>query len=184
MLNSNKNHSLLFLCGFMGCGNSSIGKKLARKLAYDFVDLDRYIEREEQASLNQIFGQMGELHFRNLETKYLNKLVLLSNTVVALGGGTPCFNENMKLISAFGTSFYIKLNEITIFQRLLHNQHERPLIAGFNHDELQQYIKLLLQKREVYYQACDFTINGLQNPLVAIEKIWFKSIYENLANGL
>jgi shikimate kinase len=88
---------IVFLCGMMGSGKSSLGKKIASKMHWDFIDLDILIEEEEKKTISEIFKNSGENYFRNIETQALQKIILSKkNVIVALGGGTPCFNNNME----------------------------------------------------------------------------------------
>jgi shikimate kinase len=90
----------IFLIGFMGCGKSTIGKKLAKTLSCKFIDLDKYIERKTGESIQQIFKEKGEKYFRVLETESLMEICESDNLVIATGGGTPCFFDNMQRILA------------------------------------------------------------------------------------
>jgi shikimate kinase len=85
-----------------GSGKSTWGKKLAKALQYNFVDLDKLIELNEQLSIEDIFRQKGEEYFRDLEHKYLLKTIVMNNVVISCGGGTPCYNDNMNLINENG----------------------------------------------------------------------------------
>ena len=87
----------IFLIGFMGCGKSSLGKRLARRLNYRFVDLDEEIERQTGRSIAEIFSRDGENYFRQLEANILRQIEWSMPTVVATGGGTPCYFDNMKI---------------------------------------------------------------------------------------
>jgi shikimate kinase len=101
---------LIFLIGFMGSGKTSIGKKLAKKMKYAFLDLDQEIEKQENLSISEIFEIHGEDYFRVLEKKVLVDLTQLSNTVVSCGGGTPCHYNNIELINNAGISIYLQLS--------------------------------------------------------------------------
>ena len=81
----------------MGCGKSSVGKKLAKKMGFDFLDLDDYIEEKEKRTISEIFEKEGEAGFRGLEKKYLQEVSALKDKIVSTGGGTPCFYDNMAL---------------------------------------------------------------------------------------
>jgi shikimate kinase len=85
----------IYLLGMMGVGKSTLGKQLARQLHYSFIDLDKSIEKEEGKSIPDIFAQLGEGYFRKVERQMLLKTAERNHIVVAVGGGTPCFYENM-----------------------------------------------------------------------------------------
>lgn len=142
----------IFLIGFMGCGKSTLGKKLAKKMAYSFIDLDKEIETSTNKSILEIFDTEGEAHFRNLETDWL-KNYKGGNTIISLGGGTPCFNNNMESINSIGTSIYLNMNSGLLTNRLFNSKQKRPLIEKYKDDKikLEEEISKLLNKRESYY---------------------------------
>ena len=100
---------LLFLIGYMGCGKSSIGRPLAKRLGLKFVDMDTEIERRCGVSVQQFFADRGEEAFRRLERELLRELTSAEDTVVATGGGVPCFFDNMELMNGSGVTVYVKL---------------------------------------------------------------------------
>ncbi|MES2131262.1 MAG: shikimate kinase, partial [Bacteroidota bacterium] len=94
-----ENKNLLFICGFMSAGKTTHGKKLAKNIGYHFIDLDQYTEKKLGKAITELFAEVGEDEFRNIETTSLNECINDNQkTVIALGGGTPCFNSNLELI--------------------------------------------------------------------------------------
>ena len=151
----------IFLVGFMGSGKSTLGKKLANKLKLQFLDLDQLIEKQEYCTVTEIFKNKGEDYFRALETAVLKDLVQTNTDfVLSLGGGTPCFNNNMEFINSIGTSIYLKYNAGILTSRLLAAKQERPLIAGKNAEELKQFVDDLLTQRESFYLQSKFIVEG------------------------
>jgi shikimate kinase len=150
----------IFLNGFMGCGKSTIGKKLANKLGYGFIDLDDYIEKKSKRTIPEIFRSSGEDFFRGLETYSLKELATLENVVVSTGGGTPCFNNNMDLINSSGISIYLKMSSDTLYSRLRQSRAGRPLIENFNDEELREYIASKLNEREFFYAQSHFKVKA------------------------
>jgi shikimate kinase len=102
-------HSRIVLVGFPGSGKSTIGKKLAKQLDYRFVDLDQEIEKRVQLSIPAIFEQFGENQFRIWEQTQLQETLQLEKVVIATGGGTPCFYQNMELITQHSEAVYIQV---------------------------------------------------------------------------
>lgn len=146
----------------MGCGKTTHGKKLAKALHYQFVDLDKLLETKHEKTIAQLFQEHGEEEFRNLETQSL--LECLKNnapTVLSLGGGTPCFNNNLNHLKASGLLVYIKMDAKSLFNRLKNASRKRPLLKGKTDDELLKYIEELLAKREDFYNQASITVNGL-----------------------
>lgn len=106
----------VFLTGFMGCGKSFWGQQLAKERHIPFYDLDSYIEENEMCSINEIFATKGEDEFRKLENNYLSDLIHKKEKyVLATGGGTPCFYNNMKLINENGSTCYLNASEDLLY---------------------------------------------------------------------
>ena len=150
--------------GYMASGKSFIGRVLANKLNYDFVDLDDYIENTEGNTVSTIFKSSGEIYFRKIETKYLKQVLnSKTNIVLSLGGGTPCYGDNMSIIknSPKVVSFYLKTNINTLLSRLENEKNKRPLVARFNtKDELQEFIGKHLFERNHFYNQANFVIDN------------------------
>ena len=87
MILSNYNKLNITFCGMMGSGKSIIGSKFARIIKFDFIDTDALIEQKTGKTINQIFDNFGEAHFRELEEKYISKILFKKNYVISLGGG-------------------------------------------------------------------------------------------------
>ena len=154
-------HNKIFLLGFMGSGKSTLGKKLAKKLDLPFFDLDKYIEEYTGVTISEIFKAKGELHFRELETQLLTKLISNNNRyLIAVGGGAPCFNNNIDLINNNGTSIYLKYNVGILASRLFIAKAERPLIANKTKEELVDFISKLLSEREQFYTQSKIVVEG------------------------
>lgn len=149
----------IFLLGFMGCGKSTFGKKLALKLNWNFIDLDDYIEEKEGERIVDIFKHRGEAYFRGLETKAVEATAKMKRTIISTGGGTPCFNNNIESINSLGLSVYIKLSPIVLKKRLLNETNKRPLLSGLNEDELLTFIVSKLAEREGDYLKSEIIFN-------------------------
>ena len=152
----------------MGAGKSSVGKKLSEVLGFDYLDLDDYIQEKEGKSIKEIFSTKGEIYFRKIESKYLNEIISKSNSVISLGGGTPCYGNNMKHIkeSKNTSSIYLKSSIISLTDRLLLEKDKRPLISHLkSKEELQEFIGKHLFERSAYYNLSDITINTDRNSI-------------------
>ena len=150
----------IFLLGFMGCGKTTFGKKLAKEIGWDYIDLDNYIEMKEGKSIPTIFKENGETYFRNLETKFLNELIALNSCVISCGGGTPCFNDNMNQIIEKGASVYMKLSPIILSERLKSEKSKRPLIAEMSDAKMIEFIQEKLKERVKFYERAKFTFDA------------------------
>ncbi len=142
----------------MASGKSTLGKILAKKLHYNFIDLDDYIEEKENTTISDIFKTKGEIYFRKKETYYLNDLLnTKSKLILSLGGGTPCYSNNMQTIlkTNNAVSIYLKAAISTLISRLKNEKAKRPLIAHIEtEDELAEFIgKHLFERAQFYNQA-------------------------------
>jgi shikimate kinase len=145
----------------MGSGKTTLGRKLANKLDYDFIDLDELIEEQENLSISEIFSKQGEDSFRKTESRILNETITTqTNIVLSVGGGTPCYFNNMELINKQATSIYLKYNEGMLFSRLKSAKSERPLLVGKSDDELKDFIHKTLAVREKFYQLSNIVVEG------------------------
>lgn len=146
--------------GFMGSGKTYLGKPFAKKIGYDFVDFDKFIEQKTKQTISEIFSAKGEMYFRQLETHLLESLKPPENLVVSLGGGTPCYNNNIDWLNANGMSIYLKVDPKIIYNRLIHQRDGRPLIEKLKEEEFLNYILNKLPQREAYYVKAKKIINA------------------------
>jgi len=151
----------IVLVGYMGSGKSAIGTELANYLNLKFIDLDHYIEKKEGKSINRIFEESGDIYFRNIETKYLKMcLKEFDKIVLSLGGGTPCYNNNLKYINLTNNfSVYLKITNTKLAKRLIENKHNRPLVSDIDsEDRMIEFVSKHLFEREIYYKQTNLTI--------------------------
>jgi shikimate kinase len=134
-----------------GSGKSTWGKRLANVLNCNFVDLDSMIEEQYGTSIEQIFNERGEDYFRELEKDLLYKTAIFNNTIIACGGGTPCFYDNINWINLHGKSIYFKANIALLLDRIEGSKNQRPLFLGMSREEMREKIENLLLLREPYY---------------------------------
>lgn len=152
----------IFLIGFMGCGKTTHAKKLAKALRNSFIDLDNYIEKKEEMSVETIFATKGEEYFREKETLYLDQVISRYKTsVVSLGGGAACFNNNLNTILKAGIVIYIEMPPEALHYRLVHSKTNRPLLQNKTAEESLTFITSLLHKRQVFYNQAHIKINGI-----------------------
>ena len=153
----------IILLGYMASGKSTIGKLLASSINFKFIDLDDYIEGKEGMTISEIFNSKGEIYFRKAEHKYLNEILLKKEKyVLSLGGGAPCYADNMELINSSNNviSFYLKASIKELVSRLIKEKDERPLVARFKtQDELAEFIGKHLFERNQFYNQSDYQIN-------------------------
>ncbi|MBR9845974.1 MAG: shikimate kinase [Algicola sp.] len=152
---------ILILVGYMGSGKSSVGKSLSKILGYDFIDLDAYIEENLQMTISEIFESKGEIFFRKQESSCLKDVLEKQKTVVALGGGTPCYGNNLNILKEADASkiIYLKSSIQNLADRLYSEKSKRPLISHLHSKtELIEFIGKHLFERAPFYEQSDITI--------------------------
>lgn len=144
----------IYIMGFMGCGKTTYGKKLAGKMGYSHLDLDQLIENQEKNSISSMFYNKGEFYFREIENKLLKSTILCKNNVISVGGGTPCSEANLDFIKKNGKSIFLNPDFEKIYSRLKSDKN-RPLIQSKTKEE----IEALYQSRLKYYHQADEIID-------------------------
>ncbi len=149
----------VFLLGYMASGKSTLVHYLAKKLKIEAIDLDDYIVKKEKDSIKNIFNNKGEIYFRNQENIYLKELISSQeNFVLSMGGGTPCYANNMALLDDSPNSFYLKANLKTLYTRLQLEKAERPLISELDDEKLNEFIAKHLFERTPFYDLAKHKI--------------------------
>lgn len=150
----------IFIIGFMGSGKSTIGRALAKTTGHQFIDLDNYIEQRFHANVRDIFAERGEQGFRELERRMLLEVSEFEDVIVACGGGTPCFFDNMEVMNARGLTVMLDASHDTLLRRLKMGRTRRPLIARMSDEELADYIRQALEARMPFYSKALSTFSG------------------------
>ena len=144
----------------MASGKSTIGKHLSELQNHPFLDTDLLIEEKIQQNLKDFMLESGEISFRLLEREVLKEVIdSQQKSVVATGGGLPCFEENTQLLLENGILVFIDTPEEVLFNRLL-NDDSRPLIENLNETELKKYISVKLAERRPFYEQAYIRITG------------------------
>lgn len=146
------------LCGFMGCGKTTAGRKLARLTGFTFIDVDQYLEEQEGCTISQIFAEHGEAYFRDLETRYIREICSHSGQIIALGGGAVLRPENVATIKE--TSLLVLLD--TPLFRILKNlsySTKRPLLEKGS-DKTAQTKRLYQQRKPIYHKVADLRVRS------------------------
>ena len=147
----------------MGSGKSTHGRKLAKALKAEFIDLDIYITNKLDKTITEIFEQKGEQFFRDQETEAIMELVeeKWEPCIISLGGGAVCFNNNMKLVKRNGLVIYLETQESALRERLMRSKNKRPLLKDKSPDEVLSFIKTKIKERSKFYDQAHIKINGL-----------------------
>ena len=149
----------IFLIGFMGSGKTYWGRKLSEKLRLPFFDLDEQIETSEAKKISQIFADEGEEYFRLLEKDTLHIITESHDSfIMATGGGTPCYFNNIEFMNKAGISVWINTPVDLLHERLLKDKNERPLIKDLNDAQLRSFIIKKFSDRKIYYEQAEMVV--------------------------
>lgn len=149
----------IFLIGYMGAGKTTVGKRLSAMAGLSFIDLDYYIEGRYHKSVTDIFAEMGEAAFRELERKMLHEVAEFEDVLISTGGGTPCFFDNMDFMNGHGKTIYLKVSVDELASRLEVCKHTRPVLRNRSGEELKGFIAESLEKRSPYYEKASISFN-------------------------
>ncbi len=152
----------IFLTGYMGAGKTTLGKALARRMVLEFIDLDWYIEERFHKTVSQLFAERGEDGFRLLERNMLHEVGEFEDVVISVGGGTPCFFDNMDYMNHQGMTVFLDVNTDVLFRRLRVATQQRPILQGKTDEELREFIGKALTIRLPHYQKACYTFDGSQ----------------------
>lgn len=164
----------VFFIGFMGSGKTHWGKLVSEKLRLPFFDLDEQIVSHEGKSIPEIFAEHGEEYFRLLEKDILHIITEShDNFVMACGGGTPCYYNNIDYMNQSGTTIWLNASIDMLFQRLIKEKEMRPLIKELSNDQLKGFVIKKFSDRKIYYEQADVIVD--EDPLKLdglVEKIF------------
>ena len=150
-----------FLVGMPASGKSSLAKMISKEINIQFIDLDKEIEAIEKKSINELFNLKGEGYFRKIETEVLYSIIKSNNSfILATGGGTPCFNNNMKIINDNGVSIFLDV-KISELENRLKNKKDRPLLNRYQ--DKGQILKKMYDERKSFYQESNHTISEIKD---------------------
>lgn len=152
----------VFLIGYMGCGKTTLGQELAAQMKVRYIDLDEYIVQQQGKSVVQIFAQVGEAAFRNLETAALHEVAAMTDVIVGCGGGTPCQADNMSLMNGAGITVWLVTSPERITARLLlpEQKAKRPKVSALPPDSVLPLVKKELAEREIFYRQAQLQFDS------------------------
>lgn len=162
-----------FLIGFMGSGKTHWGQRWAAKNNLTFYDLDNEIEKTLGESVADIFEKKGENFFREMERYTLRKFNVTDNFIMACGGGTPCFFDNLQWMKDNGTVIYLQVSPPKVFDRVMDEKDKRPLIKKLNTSELLFFIEQKIKEREAYYSEAHHILDDNMVNEDSFEKLAF-----------
>ena len=144
----------------MGSGKTLVSKELSILNNFKIFDLDTEISKQNNRSITEIFKEKGEIFFRKTEKEVLEKILSSEkNIILSLGGGTPCYYNNIDSINEKTISVFLKTNVKTLAQRLSSEKDKRPLIQNISNEDLPEFIAKHLFERNPFYNQAKITIN-------------------------
>lgn len=158
--NETSNQPKVFLVGMMGSGKSYWAEKLKKKLKVPAYDLDGLVEMMEEKTIKEIFEEDGEDYFRKAEAKMLRLFSEKKQFILSVGGGTACYNDNIKWMNKQGITIWIDEPVEVLSERLAKEKSHRPLIKDLDDEALGQFLTDKLQERNSFYEQCTYRITG------------------------
>ncbi|MCU0389727.1 MAG: shikimate kinase [Thermoflexibacter sp.] len=149
----------IYLLGMPGSGKSTLAKQLAKEIGYHFLDLDEWIVQSERNTVAEIFAIKGEDYFREIERKALLHTLTLEKTVIATGGGTPCFFDNMQTIKTYGFAIFLDVPVEILAQRVSKESGVRPLL-NVKPEEINAQLQEKYNQRLPFYKQANLIISG------------------------
>ena len=152
----------IVLCGFMGCGKSTVGRNIARKTGKKFLDMDSYIEKKAGMTVSEIFDKYGESAFRDMEHEACKELSEMKDLIIASGGGAFTFERNVEVFKGKDTIVLLDV-PLNIIKYRLRNDKTRPLLQRPDKDKAMQ--ELYDKRLPLYQSAADIIVSGKNTPI-------------------
>ena len=149
-----------FIIGYMASGKTTFGRALARRLGFQHIDLDFYIEQRFHSTVKDIFASKGEAEFRRIEGAMLREVGEMNDVVISCGGGTPCFDDNMDFMLSHGKTVCLRATDDVIADRIIQAGDKRPLMAGKARSEILKTIRQHMETRSPHYDRAQIIISG------------------------
>lgn len=150
----------LYIVGYMASGKTTFGRALARRTGREFIDLDELIEQREGMPVAALIAGKGEPYFRELESRILKETAGKRGVVVACGGGTPCYRDNMEFMTLHGMTLWLIATPARMAERIIEAGPTRPLASGKTEEELISFITGHLLERQPHYAKAGWRLSG------------------------
>lgn len=150
----------IFLIGYMGVGKTAVGRALARRYGIEHIDLDWRIEQRFRTKISDMFVEIGEEGFRHRERNMLHEVMQMEDVVISVGGGTPCFFDNMEQMNEYGQTIYLQCSVDVLVERIMRSQNKRPIVANKTKEELEAFVAEHLAEREEFYNKAQCVWNA------------------------
>jgi shikimate kinase len=150
----------VILIGYMGCGKTTIGKTISHLINNKYYDLDDYIVYHEKKSMKIMLVKNNDKYFRHIESIILKKFLgQETKYILSVGGGTPCYNDNMYLMNQFAKTIYLQVSCKKLLNRLHHENKYRPIISIYDPNKLNSFILKHFSNRKLFYEYVKKKIN-------------------------
>ena len=150
----------IYIVGYMGAGKTTAARRLASRLGWEVADTDDLFETKYRISVCDFFNKYDEPLYRKLESEVLKETESLENVVVATGGGTACFFDNMEWMNRHGITVFLRISEKAVIDRLVHAKRKRPLAEGKSEEELTEFVKKNYAERMPFYEQARLTVKA------------------------
>ena len=150
----------IYMIGYMGAGKSGVAKRLAAKIGWQSCDTDAMFEEKYHITINDFFAKYGQDLFRRLEAEILRSTAQMDKVVVATGGGTPCFFDNMSFMNENGLTVFLSMSAKSAAIRLSQTKKKRPLTKGLSGDELLSFVEQQYEQRLPFYTQAQMTFKA------------------------
>lgn len=150
----------IYLIGYMGSGKTTVSKRLSSLMDLPSYDLDQLFEERFKIEISSFFEKYDEGLFRNLESQLLKETVNIENGIIATGGGTPCFYDNIDWMNSNGITVYLQMHPISIANRLSSSRKKRPLLASKSNTELVSFIRGHMRQRNIFYSQAHIIVKA------------------------
>ena len=154
----------------MGSGKSTVSNKLAHQLGYNCFDLDDLFEQRFKITVADFFTKYDESLFRRLESQLLKETAVLDDVVIATGGGTPCFYDNMEWMNRLGLTVFLEISVPAIVSRLNNSKKKRPLLMNKTESEINKFIHDHLRHRNIYYSQAQLIVPAVSINVLKLEE--------------
>lgn len=163
----------IYIIGYMGAGKSGVAKRLSARMGWQCCDTDAMFEEKYRISINDFFAKYGQDLFRKLESEILHTTAQMDKVIVATGGGTPCFFDNMKWMNDNGLTVFLSMSPKSAAVRLSQTKKKRPLTQGLSGDEMLHFVEQQYEQRLPFYTQAQMTfkaencdVEGIANTLI------------------
>ena len=150
----------IYLVGYIGAGKSTAAKRLANRLGWEVADTDEMFEEKYRISVDDFFQKYDEPLYRKLESEILKSTESSEHVVIATGGGTACYYDNMEWMNRHGCTVFMRISPQAAVDRVLHSRHKRPLARGKSEAELMEYVNWHYASRLPFYEQAQLTVKS------------------------